>query len=60
MLEVIIAIAGVLFGAGGKYAYDRQRRTNANTTIDKEIAAAQNKASDIVLKAKDEALEIEK
>lgn len=60
MLEVIIAIVGVLFGAGGKVVYDRQRRSSASSSIEKELAAAQTKASEIVLKAKDEALEIEK
>ena len=60
MLEAIIAVVGVFFGVGGKYVYDRQRRTNASSKIEKEIAAAQTKASEIVLKAKDEALEIEK
>lgn len=60
MLEVIIAVVGAFFGVGGKYVYDRQRKTSASSKIDKEIAAAQTKASEIVLKAKDEALEIEK
>jgi ribonuclease Y len=60
MLEAIIAIVGVLLGAGGKVAYDRQRKTSAASRIEKELASAQVKASDIVLKAKDEALEIEK
>jgi ribonuclease Y len=60
MLEAIIAIVGVLLGAGGKVAYDRQRKTNAASSIEKELARAQTKASEIVLKAKDEALEIEK
>ena len=60
MFEAIIAIVGVLFGAGGKVVYDRQRRTSAASKIEKELASAQTKASEIVLKAKDEALEIEK
>ena len=60
MLEVIIAIVGVLFGAGGKVAYDRRSKTSAVNKIEKDLAKAQTKASEIVLKAKDEALEIEK
>lgn len=60
MLEAIIAIVGVLLGAGGKAAYDHQRKTSAASSIEKELANAQTKASEIVLKAKDEALEIEK
>lgn len=60
MLEAIIAVVGVLLGAGGKVAYDRQRKSSAASSIEKELAGAQTKASEIVLKAKDEALEIEK
>ena len=60
MLEVIIAIVGALLGVGGKVAYDHQRHTNGKAQIEKELASAKTKASDIVLKAKDEALEIEK
>lgn len=60
MIEVIIAIAGVLLGVGGKMTYDRQQKINGKNKADKELVAAQTKASDIVLKAKDEALEIEK
>lgn len=60
MLEVIIAIVGVLLGAGGKVVYDRQAKTNAANKIEKDLAAAKLKAGDIVLKAKDEAIEIEK
>ncbi len=60
MLEVIIAAVGVLLGAGGKVVYDRQAKTNAANKIEKDLANAKSKAGDIVLKAKDEALEIEK
>lgn len=59
MLEVVIAVVGVLLGVGGKVAYDRRAGTNATHQIEKELAAAKLKASDIVLKAKDEALGIE-
>ena len=60
MLEVVIVLLGALFGAGAKVAYDRRASTNATHKIERDIAAAKTKASDIVLKAKDEALEIEK
>ena len=60
MLEVVIVMLGALFGAGAKVAYDRRASTNATHKIERDIAAAKTKASDIVLKAKDEALEIEK
>ena len=60
MIEAIIAIiAGALFGAGGTVAYGRQKTTGAKHKIDKELAAAKNKASDIVLQAKDEAVKLE-
>jgi len=60
MLEAIIAFVGVFLGIGGKYAYDRQVKTRTGQQIEKELASAKIKAGDIVLKAKDEALEIEK
>jgi ribonuclease Y len=60
MLEAIIAIIGAAIGIGGKAAYDRQRKISGKNQIDSELARAKTKASDIVLKAKDEALEIEK
>lgn len=61
MLEAIIAaVVGGFLGVGGKYAYDTQQKNNAKTKAEKDIARAEQKASDIVLKAKDEALEIEK
>ena len=60
MLEIVIVIVGALLGAGGKVVYDRQSKKNAATKIEKDLASAQIKAADIVLKAKDEALEIEK
>lgn len=59
MLEAIIGVVGVLLGVGGKFAYDKQRTAVGQHTIEKEIAKAQHKASEIVLKAKDDALKIE-
>lgn len=60
MLEVIIAVVGALLGVGAKATYDRQQRVNGKSKMEKEIASAHTKASDIILKAKDEALDIEK
>jgi ribonucrease Y len=60
MLEAIIAIVGALLGVGGKAVYDRQQQTRGKNKVEKELADAKIKAGDIVLKAKDEALEIEK
>lgn len=60
MVEAIVAaVIGVLLGGGGTFAYQRVRSTNAKTAIDKELAQAKSKASDIVLKAKDEAVKLE-
>ena len=60
MIEgIIAAIFGLVFGAGGAIAYDRQANKNSKQKAEKEIANAKTRASDIVLKAKDEALEIE-
>jgi ribonuclease Y len=60
MLEAIIAIVGALLGVGGKAVYDRQQQTRGKNKVEKELADAKIKAGDIVLKAKDEAVEIEK
>lgn len=60
MIGIIIAAAvGMAAGAGGFVAYQRVRQVNGKNQIDRDIAAAKTKASDIVLKAKDEALKIE-
>lgn len=60
ILEAIIALAvGALFGVGGSYAYDRQRAASGKNKVEKELAHAKTKASDIVLSAKDEAVRIE-
>lgn len=60
MVEAIVAgIVGLVFGVGGKFAYDKQTATAGKSKIEKELAHAKTRASDIVLKAKDEALKIE-
>jgi ribonuclease Y len=59
MLEVIIAVIAVLAGVGGTVAYEKNRQAGAKSNIDKEVATAKAKAADILLKAKDEALELE-
>jgi ribonuclease Y len=61
MIEgIIAAIVGALLGVGAKTAYDSQRKNSTNVRIEKELAKAEQKAASVVLKAKDEALEIEK
>ncbi len=59
MIQVIIAIVGVALGFAGKYLYDRQQASRGEQTIANQIAQAERQASDIVLRAKDEAMQIE-
>ncbi|QJU10372.1 ribonuclease Y [Candidatus Saccharibacteria bacterium oral taxon 488] len=56
---VIGGLVGAALGVGGFYAYQRTRQANGKSQIERDIAEAKSKASDIVLKAKDEALKIE-
>lgn len=58
MIEVLLAIAGVLLGVGGSTIINQRRGTAAGQKAEKAIADAKLKASDIVLKAKDEALKL--
>ena len=60
MIELIIAVVGLAAGIGGKYVYDKQRESSSKHSAEKLVARAETKASDIVLKAKDEALKIER
>jgi len=60
MIEgIIAAIIGMAVGTFGTVVYDKTRKTSVKLKAEKEIAAAQTKASDIVLKAKDEALKLD-
>ena len=60
MIEVIIAAAiGAGAGAAGLVGYQRTRQINGKNQIERDLADAKTKASDIVLKAKAEALKIE-
>lgn len=59
MIEIIIAVIAAFAGVGGTIVYEKQRQATGKAKIDKEIANAKTKASDIILKAKDEAIEIE-
>jgi len=56
---LIAAVLGVVFGVGGTVVYEKRREAAGKTTAEKEIAKAKSKASDIVLKAKDEVLSLE-
>ncbi|MFI5212414.1 MAG: ribonuclease Y [Candidatus Saccharimonadales bacterium] len=60
MIEgIIAAILGVVFGIGGTITYERRRLIEGKNKADKEIAHAKTRASDIVLAAKDQVLELE-
>jgi ribonuclease Y len=60
MIEgIIAAVLGVVFGVGGTVVYEKRRLTEGKNKAEKEIAQAKAKAGDIVLKAKDEAIELE-
>ena len=60
MLDIIItALLGGFVGLSGTVAYNKRRQVNGKKSIDKEIAAAKTKASNLVLKAKDEVMELE-
>ena len=60
MIEgIIAAIVGIGFGVGGTVAYSRNRTATNKNKVEQTLAKAQEKASDIVLKAKDEAIELE-
>jgi ribonucrease Y len=60
MIEALIAaIVGVIFGIGGTITYEKRRLSQDKNKAEKEIAQAKTRAGDIVLKAKDEALQLE-
>lgn len=60
MIEGIIAgIVGIVFGVGGTITYVRQKNIANSNKAEQTLAKAQEKASSIVLKAKDEALQLE-
>lgn len=59
IVAVITSIVGILLGVGGAVAYDRQKAANNKNKRDKQIADATREASEIVLRAKDEAVKLE-
>lgn len=60
MIEgIIAAIVGAILGAGGTVVYEKRRMTEGKNKAEQEIAHAQTRASEIVLHAKDEALQLE-
>lgn len=60
MIEGIIAvIIGAFAGVSGTFVYEKRRQNSGKIKSEKELAAAKTKASDIILKAKDEVLKLE-
>jgi ribonuclease Y len=59
LLGVIAAVLGALLGAGGAVVYEKQRVGSAKIRANKEVTDAAKQASDIVLKAKDEAVRLD-
>lgn len=60
IIAAIASIAGVLLGVGGSVVYERRRVATGKAKRDKQLADASREASNIILKAKDEALSLEK
>ena len=59
-IAIIAAVVGAALGAGGKVAYDTQQRNAGKLKADKTVAHAEKKAADIITKAKDDAVELER
>ena len=59
MEVVILAAIGIICGAVGSTFYYKHRSNTQKNRAEQEIATAKTRASDIVLKAKDDALAIE-
>jgi len=60
MIEIILpVIIGSFAGVSGTVIYNKRRQANGKVTIEKELSSAKNKASNIILKAKDEVMELE-
>lgn len=60
MIEAIVAaVVGIVLGVGGHFTYERKRVNDGKTKAEREISAAHKKASDIILHAKDEAIQLE-
>ena len=60
MIEgLIAATVGVIFGIGGTFTYERRQAASGRRKAEQAVIKAQTKAGDIVLKAKDEVLQLE-
>lgn len=57
-MEIILAAIGIIAGVGGTLAYEKTRNNKGKAKSDQMIASAKTKASDILVKAKEESLKI--
>ncbi len=55
IVPIVVALAGIMAGAGGVYAYDKKNEKGAKDKAENLIRKAKREASDIVLAAKKEA-----
>jgi ribonuclease Y len=55
VLTIILAIAGLVAGAGGTYAFEQQRNKSKTDEAKKELARAKKEADALVKKAQEEA-----
>ena len=58
MIEALIAVVAAVFGVGATTVYNQRKGQSASRQADKLVANAKNKAGDILLKAKDDALKV--
>ncbi|MBR5939242.1 ribonuclease Y, partial [Candidatus Saccharibacteria bacterium] len=58
VIPVIAAVVGIFAGAGGIFAYNKQKENGGKDKADDLIRKAKREASDIVLSAKKEASSI--
>ena len=57
-IPIIAAVAGIVAGAGGIFAYNKHNENGGKDKADDLVRKAKREASDIVLNAKKEAAEI--
>ena len=57
-MEIVLAVIGIVAGVGGTLAYEKSRGTTGKVKGDKLIDDAKSKASDILIKAKEESVNI--
>ncbi len=59
-MEILIALAGVVFGVGGSFGYFKHKTKSGLKTRDQIIADARSEAEDILASGREEVAELEK